>query len=62
MTVFSGQNGCARWAANRIGTERIQEDRALFRYAINVGGWCDFRQGTTVGRDGFDGMIIRKNE
>lgn len=60
--MFPGQNGRARWAADRIGTERIQEDGALFRNSINVWGRCDVCQGTTVGGDGFDGMIVRKNE
>ena len=59
VAVLAGQDVGAGRAADGIGAKGIQKHRALFGESIDVGSLIDLR---TVGADGLDGVIVRKDE
>lgn len=59
MTVLSRQDAGAGRAANRIGAEGIEKNRALFGQTIYVRRLINFR---AVGANGLHRVIIRENE
>ena len=59
MAVFPRKDAGAGRAANRIGTEGMEKNRAFLSQTINVRRLIDFR---SVGANGLHRVIIGKNE
>ena len=61
VAVFSGEDGRARRAADRVGHETAVKAHALFREAVDVRGIEQLAR-VAVGADGLVGVIVGKNK
>ncbi len=62
VAVFSSQNDCSAWAANRVGAEAVFEQHAVSCNFVDVRCRVDIFQPTLVSTDGMWCMIVGEDE
>jgi hypothetical protein len=58
VTVLAGQDGCSARSTNGVGAVDILEKHALAGQSIDVLGWADFLEVTTVAPNTLPSVVV----